>query len=51
MSNAIIFGANGQDGYYLRQLLEASKIRVRSVSRSKDHGQGEMWAIVNLSGL
>lgn len=35
MSNAIIFGANGQDGYYLRQLLEASKIRVRSVSRSE----------------
>ena len=35
MSTAIIFGANGQDGYYLRQLLEARKVSVKSISRSE----------------
>lgn len=34
-SNAIIFGANGQDGYYLRQKLEAGKVKVTAVSRSQ----------------
>ncbi len=35
MSNAIIFGANGQDGFYLRQILESEKISVIAVSRSE----------------
>lgn len=32
--NAIIFGANGQDGFYLRKLLTQKKIETISVSRS-----------------
>jgi GDPmannose 4,6-dehydratase len=32
--NAIIFGANGQDGYYLSNLLSLQKIRVIAVSRN-----------------
>src|SRR5687767_9836535 len=31
---AIIFGINGQDGYYLHQLLEQNKIETVGVSRS-----------------
>lgn len=34
MSTAIIFGANGQDGYYLKSYLESSGIKVIGVSRS-----------------
>lgn len=34
MSRAIIFGINGQDGYYLEKLLSASQISVTGVSRS-----------------
>lgn len=30
---AIIFGANGQDGYYLTQLLESQQVQVTGVSR------------------
>ena len=33
---AIIFGANGQDGFYLRRLLEKNKIQVTGVSRAGD---------------
>ena len=33
---AIIFGANGQDGYYLSKLLEDKKIEVVGVSRNGD---------------
>ena len=32
--NAIIFGANGQDGYYLNELLQQQGIAVTGVSRS-----------------
>lgn len=32
--NAIIFGINGQDGYYLKNLLEKKRVRVIGVSRS-----------------
>jgi GDPmannose 4,6-dehydratase len=32
--NAIIFGANGQDGFYLTRLLELQEIRVIGVSRT-----------------
>ena len=31
---ALIFGANGQDGFYLQQLLEAKNIAVTGISRS-----------------
>lgn len=34
MRKAIIFGANGQDGFYLKQLLWKEKIQVICVSRS-----------------
>lgn len=34
---AIIFGANGQDGYYLKQLLESKQIEVTGVSRTGDY--------------
>ena len=34
MPKALIFGINGQDGFYLRQLLLADKVVVNSVSRS-----------------
>lgn len=33
---AIIFGANGQDAYYLKQILEQDRIEVISVSRKGD---------------
>ena len=32
--NAIIFGANGQDGYYLTNLLQQKGFKVTGVSRS-----------------
>ena len=32
--NAIIFGASGQDGFYLTQLLEQQGVSVIGVSRS-----------------
>ncbi len=35
MKNAIIFGINGQDGFYLRLLLEANGYEVIGVSRSE----------------
>ena len=34
MSKAIIFGANSQDGHYLRKILEEEKIAVTGISRS-----------------
>ena len=34
MKRALIFGANGQDGYYLNKLLQLNKIEVVSISRS-----------------
>ncbi|MGC4020659.1 MAG: hypothetical protein QM734_01280 [Cyclobacteriaceae bacterium] len=35
MPKAIIFGSNGQDGYYLRQLLPEKKVDLIGVSRSE----------------
>lgn len=34
--NAIIFGASGQDGFYLRQLLRRQKVETNCVARSGD---------------
>ena len=34
MKRALIFGANGQDGYYLNKLLQLNKIEVVSISRT-----------------
>lgn len=34
MKRALIFGANGQDGYYLNKLLHLNKIEVVSISRT-----------------
>ena len=34
MKRALIFGANGQDGYYLSKLLQLNKIEVVSISRT-----------------
>jgi len=34
LKRALIFGANGQDGYYLSKLLQLNKIEVLSISRS-----------------
>ena len=34
MEKAIIFGANGQDGYYLSELLRLNKVEVISISRT-----------------
>ncbi len=36
--NAIIFGANGQDGFYLSQLLEASNFTVHKAGRNNSPG-------------
>lgn len=37
MRKAIIFGINGQDGYYLERILTADRIEVTGVSRSGDN--------------
>ncbi len=43
MASAIIFGIHGQDGFYLRQLLQAKDIRVIGVARSPgDWIQGDI---------
>lgn len=40
--NAIIFGANGQDGFYLSSVLKAQDIDVISVSRSGEFIKGDV---------
>jgi GDPmannose 4,6-dehydratase len=40
--NALIFGANGQDGYYLAQLCKAQGIEALGVSRSGDWMGGDV---------
>ncbi len=43
MPKALIFGINGQDGFYLRKLLETNSIEVTGVSRSEgDWQQGDV---------
>lgn len=40
--NAIIFGANGQDGYYLNKLCQDKGIQTQSISRSGTFIQGDV---------
>ncbi len=40
--NAIIFGASGQDGYFLSRLLQQQKINVLGISRSGNFVQGNV---------
>lgn len=50
--NALIFGINGQDGYYLRLLLEKNGLNVTGVSRSKgDWIEGDVGNFNFVSGL
>lgn len=42
MKKAIIFGANGQDGYYLTQLLKTERVNVICVSRSNGDYLGDI---------
>lgn len=41
-AKAIIFGAEGQDGYYLRRLLEAEGLAVTGIGRQAGPGQGKL---------
>lgn len=45
---AVIFGASGQDGFYLRELLERERVEVVCVSRSGDAVIGDVadWTLV-----
>lgn len=45
---AIIFGANGQDGFYLKQLLESKNVETLGISRSGDGLIGDVhdWRFV-----
>ncbi len=42
MEKALIFGANGQDGYYLSKLLELNKIEVITISRTSGSILGDV---------
>ena len=42
MKKALIFGANGQDGYYLSKLLQLNKIEVISISRTSGSILGDV---------
>ncbi len=44
MAKAIIFGITGQDGFYLKELLQKCRIEVIGVSRSStEHTIGNVW--------
>ena len=45
---AVIFGANGQDGFYLRHLLQRNNVEALGVSRSGESPRGDVadWAFV-----
>lgn len=45
---AIIFGANGQDGFYLKQILQRGNVETIGISRSGDHLIGDVsdWQFV-----
>ncbi|MBA3786822.1 MAG: NAD-dependent epimerase/dehydratase family protein, partial [Acidobacteria bacterium] len=45
---AIIFGASGQDGFYLRRLLERQNIETTGISRSGGESNGDVadWRFV-----
>lgn len=49
--NAIVFGANGQDGYYLRELLKKQGIRVIGVSRNGDFLKTDIASYQEVSEL
>ncbi len=51
MSIAIIFGASGQDGYYLTQLLKAQQISVIAISRSEGFMNIDLANYVEVSEL
>ena len=42
VNKAMIFGSNGQDGYYLRKLLQRQNIEFRCISRSGDAVHGNV---------
>ncbi len=48
---AIIFGANGQDGFYLTKLLQEKNIEIIAVSRSKDFVQIDITNFTTVSLL
>jgi GDPmannose 4,6-dehydratase len=48
---AIIFGANGQDGYYLTKLLEEKSIEVIAVSRNENFVQTDITNFLEVSVL
>ena len=49
--NVIIFGANGQDGYYLSKFLEKKGINVTGVSRSGDFLKTDITSFEEVSEL
>lgn len=51
MHVAIVFGASGQDGYYLTQLLHEKKMQVIAVSRSIGYTDVDMTNYAELSQL
>jgi GDPmannose 4,6-dehydratase len=51
MKKAIIFGANGQDGFYLIQLLKNKGIEVIGVSRSGDFLKTDIGSLEEVSAL
>ncbi len=48
---AIIFGANGQDGFYLNQLLEQHNFTVKGISRSGDFLKNDIADFKEVSDL
>jgi GDPmannose 4,6-dehydratase len=49
--NAIIFGAFGQDGYYLSELLLSKGINVIKIGRFKDHGDIDITDLKSIKEL
>jgi GDPmannose 4,6-dehydratase len=49
--NALIFGSNGQDGYYLSKLLKSKRIDVVGISRSKSDIVGDVSDFDFVEGL
>lgn len=49
--NALIFGANGQDGYYLNELCKAKGIKSLAISRSGDGIRGDVSNYKQVEGF